>query len=795
MSSRWKKVWADFWGNKTRTFLTILTILVGTAGVGFVSNLNQFMIESMDSDFLSSSPSEATVYAYPMDDDSVEIAREVPGVDAVEGRSISTALVIHPKRGKISIQLTAIENPFYLTVNMLKPVKNESSISPLGNKEVLIDSNAASLGYKPGDLITVELNDGKQRELRLAGYVHAAAGYPYSQTQIIDAYVTPKTMEWLGNTSDYNALAVSVAENPTDQKHVTEVAQSVAERLERSGVTVTSTFIVQPGHHYAYTITQGIFFVMGILGWLTVLLSGFLIVNTITALMSQHTRQIGIMKATGGGTLQIFGMYAVLILCFGLGALILAVPLANTSARMIGEGMAEYLNFYTNPYQGYTSTLVQQIIVALVVPLLAALLPMYNSVRVTVREALTDYGIGGNAKPKITSVSRTNLLIPRPIGISLRNAFRRKARLALTLFTLVLAGAIFISVYNLWASFYNVIDELRGYYLSDINIGFNRAYRFSKVAAIAESVSSVEQVEGWLEFNGTVICNKDDKGTQVNFVAPPSTSNLIKPIISSGRWLRPGDENAIVVGNYFLRVFPESKLGDWLTIKIDGKESKWQIIGVYSFMQTGGNPLIYVNYEYISQLTNQTGNVHSLRIITNDHDIATQRRVNDQLRALYAAYGIRVGGSLLGAEEIQRVSGLFDIFAYFFLAMATLIAIIGGLGLMSMMSINVLERTREIGVMRAIGASNWDIQSIVIVEGMVIGLISWLISILLSIPITAVLTTGVGVLLFSNPLRVVYGWTGIIAWLIGISIIGTLASALPAQRASRLTVRDTLAYE
>lgn len=79
-------------------------------------------------------------------------------------------------------------------------------------------------------------------------------------------------------------------------------------------------------------------------------------------------------------------------------------------------------------------------LVALVVPVLAAILPIYNSVKITVREALSDYGLGGNAKPKDDSVNKSSVLIPRPIRISLRNTFRRKTRLGLTLFTLVLGG-------------------------------------------------------------------------------------------------------------------------------------------------------------------------------------------------------------------------------------------------------------------------------------------------------------------------------------------------------------------
>ena len=64
------------------------------------------------------------------------------------------------------------------------------------------------------------------------------------------------------------------------------------------------------------------------------------------------------------------------------------------------------------------------------------------------------------------------MLIPRPIRISLRNTFRRKTRLALTLFTLVLGGAVFIGVYNLWASFDKSMEEIQGYFLADINISF-----------------------------------------------------------------------------------------------------------------------------------------------------------------------------------------------------------------------------------------------------------------------------------------------------------------------------------
>src|SRR6266545_5448017 len=110
MSSRWKKVWADFWSNKSRTFLTILTIMVGTLAVGFNANLGSYMLESMDDDFLSANPSEAMIYTSPFDDSMVKVAREVPGVDAAEGRAATSAHLIPTKGEPITIQFTGIKD-------------------------------------------------------------------------------------------------------------------------------------------------------------------------------------------------------------------------------------------------------------------------------------------------------------------------------------------------------------------------------------------------------------------------------------------------------------------------------------------------------------------------------------------------------------------------------------------------------------------------------------------------------------------------------------------------------------
>ena len=797
MSSRWKKVWADFWGNKTRTFLMILTIIAGAFAVGLNSNLGLLMNRDMDADFLSANPSEATLYVSPVDDDMLASLQEVEGVGEIEGRSDVTAQLVQDDGKKVVINFDSIKDPAEISVNTLKPDNPSDSILPtINDKEILLDRTAKSLGFEVGDMLNIELGSGKMRQLRLAGYVHSVTTIPYAMMGQAQAFVNPETLEWLGGSADYyTKLNISVAENPTDQQHVSDVSQAVSDRFEKAGGTTYFILIFNPGHHFAWEVTQGVNVVLGVLGWMTVALSAFLVVNTIVSLMSQHTKQIGIMKAIGANTRQIMAMYMLLIFSFGAVAFAISIPLASFAGGIVLEGMAEWLNFDVGPFTIFPQTVIQQAAVAFIIPLLAALLPMWNTVRITVREALSDYGLGGGAGKQAKKQVKDSGFLSRPVRISIRNTFRRKMRLALTLSTLVLAGAIFVAVMNLFGTFDQTMRDVEKYFLADINVSFDRAYRYEKVAGIVESVPGVERVEGWMMLGGEIVSADETTASQLALVAPPADSTLIEPILTEGRLVMPGDENAVVIGNHLLSVRPDLKVGDTIKLNILEQESEWIIVGIYNIPGNMVPPLVYVNYDYLSRLVNSPGDVYSLRIITSEHDEAHVAAIGQQLQTLLDEKQIQVSNIELASEWRLAQTQQTDVLVYFMLVMAILTAIVGGLGLMSTMSINTLERTREIGVMRAIGASNFDIQKIVLVEGLFIGLLSWAFGILLSAPITSALVYGVGVAIFKSPLKFTFGVQGIMIWLAITLVLAVLASAIPARKASRLTVRDTLAYE
>ncbi len=230
-------------------------------------------------------------------------------------------------------------------------------------------------------------------------------------------------------------IYLAVAEKKTDVQHVNSVASTVAKKVENSGRQVYATLVYEPGKHFAASIVQALIAMMLFLGLLVVLLSAILVANTIDAVVGQQVRQIGVMKAVGASAGQIAGIYLALVTFYGILSLLVAIPVAAWAANIIGDGFSEYLNYRPGGFIFPTQTLIIQLIIAIGIPILATLFPVMRGARMTVREAINSYGLGGGhfGQSRFDRLIERVRGLPRPLLLSLRNTFRRKWRLARTL--------------------------------------------------------------------------------------------------------------------------------------------------------------------------------------------------------------------------------------------------------------------------------------------------------------------------------------------------------------------------
>lgn len=809
---RWRKVLTDLWGNKVRSLLVVASITVGLFAVGIIVTIHTVLSEDMRRGYAVVNPANIQVMSEAFDQDLVDKIANLEGVKNAEGlRSASLRLKAGPDEW-IGIDLKAISDFDEMRINQ---VRLEAGIWPPGDREIVLDTNKlADTHAGLGDMVEIELPSGKARALKVVGVVHdqtigaggIGGGFFLAPVQ---GYITLETAEWLELSDRFNQLYVTVSGDPGDLAHIDEVATRVRDEVEDNGLVIRSTYRRSAYDHPNATYLDAIAGVLLLLGLLVVFLSGFLITNTLSALMNQQVQQIGVMKTLGGQRSQIVAVYMTLIFIFGVLAFLIALPLAHVASFRLLEFLSTRINFTLQGERMVPIAVVIELVIALLVPQVAGFAPILRGAGLTVQEAISGYvsptapagkprsGQPANGRTGLSRWLNARLRASRPLLISLRNAFRRKVRLVLTLITFSLGGAIFIATFNVQVSLSNYIDQLSKYFLADVNLTLDRPYRVERIEQELLRVPGVARVEGWAAGRGELVLEDGSVGDSVHLLAPPDGSQLIEPIILSGRDLIPGDRNAILLSERFQSRFPGLQVGDTLRLKLEGQESDWVVVGFFQLAGKSGGFLAYTSYNELARRVHAVDKASTFRIVASQPglDEAAQKELQYRIEAHLRQAGYRIAEVSPGLSLRSSSSKGLNILTVFLLIMALLTAMVGSIGLMGTMSMNVMERTREIGVMRAIGASDRILMRLVIVEGMTIGLLSWVVGALLAFPISQVMSDIISRAVFDAPANFAFTPLGFAIWALLVLVLSVLASVIPARNAARLTIREVLAYE
>lgn len=809
MKPRWRKVLHDLLDNKARTLLVVFSIAVGVFSIGVIAGAYQIISTDMSASYSANRPANIELRMTDFDEEMLALIRNQRGVQNAEARRVINIRARVPGSQKwTTLDLIAFDDFEENTINLLSPI--EGQVVPK-KREVLLEQGVLEdLETGVGQTLEFQLPDGSTKSLPVVGIVQDTAASAGDFLASPSGYITMSTLPYLGEPQLFNRALVSLAENDDDLVHIREMGARLKDKVEKNGSIVIRTRFSQTHEHPLGDTLNAILGILLALGILIVFLSSSLIANTLNALLNQHLRYIGVIKLVGGQRRHVMFMYLALILAFGVLALLIAVPLGGQGAYGLALFIASELNFNILGYRIVPAALIIQILVGLLVPLIAGLVPVFNGSRVTVLRALSgglaEEGIRVKAGPdRVPTLERIQLRlahllagrrihIPRPFVISLRNTFRRRGRLALTLFTLTMGGAIFVGVMNVRVSLHNYISEIGKYFAADVSLDFDRPYRLAEMQQKVMQIEGVQHVEGWQFVSGEVLDDQGEVLENINIFGPPADSQLIQPLLVSGRWIQPGDVRKLAISESALKYYSDLVPGAKIKLKIDGKEELWEVVGIFKFVDREGI-LGYAPYEYISKMNNLVNRAYSFRVVTDRHDRPYQDAKAEELDTYLRDLGFKLRIAEAGRASLDTAVESLDILVIFLLIMAVLTAIVGSMGLTGTMGMNVMERTREIGIMRAIGADDHAVMRTVIAEGIFIGMISFGLAIVLSIPITYLLLNIVSLAIFQTPIDVIFTYLGYVIWLGLVLLLSILASILPARNAARLTIREVLAYE
>jgi putative ABC transport system permease protein len=434
-----------------------------------------------------------------------------------------------------------------------------------------------------------------------------------------------------------------------------------------------------------------------------------------------------------------------------------------------------------------------QIGVGLLVPLLVALGPVLRASRVTVREALIDLPAGVTGGRAVASWLSGIRWLPRPLLLSLRTTFLRRTRLALTVGSLAAGGAVFMSALNVASAWDRAVDQDFRDRRYDVTVRLARSRSRALIADSVAAVPGVVRAEYWPDV-GASLGADGLSGPRIAVIGPEPGSRLLTLPLDAGRWLAAGDGDVVVINQAVQKLDSTLRVGGDLAMLVNGRSVRWPIVGVVR--ELSPHLAVYAPAAAVRAVAGQSDTMaRTIRIVTRRHDNAAQLAAAEALQAMFDRQGVELSSVQRMGEARKAILDHLVIVKSILTVASLMVVFVGGLALTSALALGVVQRTREIGVLSAIGARPRTIAGHVWAESVLIGLMSWAGALALSVPASLVLENVCGRIFFDFPLEFTLSPAGAAIWLALVVVLASLSSLQPARHAAGLTVREALAYE
>ena len=377
--------------------------------------------------------------------------------------------------------------------------------------------------------------------------------------------------------------------------------------------------------------------------------------------------------------------------------------------------------------------------------------------------------------------------------MALRNTLRRKKRLTVTVISMALGVAICDTGFNVQQSVKDdFLSDVNNSMKHDVQVVLINQIRKEEALKYFKGIDNISRIETWNGGRGAMqsMVIATDEG--VENVALPYNTDLVGFRSITGHWLNSPTEPQIVMNQEAAILYNHPAIGSYQTISIKGKELKAKLVGI---VDEAEKPKVYMDEHLYDNAANPSRYINSLMFVAKDRSYDKVIALKRDIEKAIAPSDLHVLFVLMQAERVKIIYDHLYIVLVTLIFFASLVLVVSAMGMASATSINIMERTREIGVLRAIGATPKIIHNLFVTEGMIVSVASIIVGLLLSWPLSIIAAKFFGKLMLDVELRPTFSGTGLVITLVATLVFGWLSSRIPGRRAVNVSTREALMYE